>query len=54
MKRAAKERKHRTQAHNASTNGGDASRVGERCGYLFSRVRIFLLSLSRRETRRPH
>ena len=29
MKRAAKERKHRTQAHNASTNGGDASRVGE-------------------------
>ena len=28
MKRAAKERKHTTQAHNASTNGGDASRVG--------------------------
>ena len=27
-------RKHTTQAHNSSTNGGDASRVGKRCGYL--------------------
>ena len=26
-------RQHKTQAQNASTNGGDASRVGKRCSY---------------------
>ena len=37
----------------ASTNGGDASRVGERCScYLIELVCFF--SFSRRETRRPH
>ena len=39
---------------NATSNGGDASRVGKRSNYLFSRVHIFLFSLPRRETRRPH
>ena len=46
----------------ATTNGGDASRVGffsslvpwAKMQLLFSRVRFTLLSLSRRETRRPH
>ena len=46
----------------ATSNGGDASRVGffsslvprEKMQLLFSRVRIHLLSLSRRGTRRPH
>ena len=33
-----------TQAQNASTNGGDASRVGKRCSYLFRRA-CFHLSL---------
>ena len=30
---------------NATSNGGDASRVGKRSNYLFSRVHIFLFSL---------
>ena len=48
---------------NASTNGGDASRVGhfsaassrvgKRCSYYLVEVRISLLSLFRRGTRRP-
>ena len=29
-------RKQQTQATNASTNGGDASRVGKRCCYYFA------------------
>ena len=46
----------------ATSNGGDASRVGffsslvprEKMQLLFGRVRFTLLSLSRRGTRRPH
>ena len=34
---------------NATTNGGDASRVEKRCSYY-----LVDLSLTRRETRRPH
>ena len=33
----------------ATSNGGDASRVGKRCSYY-----LVDLSLTRRETRRPH
>ena len=58
MKRAAKERKHRTQAHNASTNGGDASRVGgrEERKELNTNATTAHNSciFSRRGTRRPH
>ena len=28
-------RKHQTQAPNATTNGGEASRLGKRCSYYF-------------------
>ena len=39
----------KTLALNASSNGGDASRVGKRCNFY-----LVDLSLARRETRRPH
>ena len=39
-------RKLKTQAQNASSNGGDASRVGKICSYY-----LVDLSLARRETR---
>ena len=41
--------KHKAQAQNATSNWGDASRVGKRCSYY-----LVDLSLARRETRRPH
>ena len=43
-----------TQAQNATSNGGDASRVGKIYSYYLVEFVSFLLSLSRRETRRPH
>ena len=41
-------RKQQTRATNATTNGGDASRVGKRCSYYFVACVFPLLSLFRR------
>ena len=43
-----------TQAQNATSNGERRVPRREKIQLLFSRVCIFLLSLSRRGTRRPH
>ena len=59
---ASTKRKHITQAltlppnasTNASTNGERRVSRREKMQLLFSRIHIFLFSLPRRETRRPH
>ena len=55
---ATTKRKHKTQAQNATTNGGDASRVGkinkDSQIALITLLSVNLCLKSRRGTRRPH